>query len=211
MDEKLMAVPRTAGGFLSLLVQRKKPKKARPGWRKDSLASAALGPALPRRDILSRRGRRRHPCLRPFGRSPKALRGSGAPYGVLKTPPREDRRWFAPIPVGASRAPPRDQGFSRASWSSPRRPGCEQGTGRSPAKRPGVFLFGSFHLDKQEKGTQGAGAEPPAISFSNRARSAHNIDSVGQPPTSYTSPKAIRQFHHDQSRFFPPLRDNDSP
>jgi hypothetical protein len=26
-----MAVPRTAGGFLSLLVQRKKPKKARPG------------------------------------------------------------------------------------------------------------------------------------------------------------------------------------
>jgi hypothetical protein len=29
--EKLIAVPRTAGGFLSLLVQRKKPKKARPG------------------------------------------------------------------------------------------------------------------------------------------------------------------------------------
>jgi hypothetical protein len=29
--EKLIAVPRTAGGLLSLLVQRKKPKKARPG------------------------------------------------------------------------------------------------------------------------------------------------------------------------------------
>jgi len=27
----VIAVPRTAGGFLSLLVQRKKPKKARPG------------------------------------------------------------------------------------------------------------------------------------------------------------------------------------
>jgi len=31
MVKKLIAVPRTAGGFLSLLVQRKKPKKARPG------------------------------------------------------------------------------------------------------------------------------------------------------------------------------------
>ena len=40
-----------------------------------------------------------------------------------------------------------------------------QGTGRSPAKRPGVFLFGDFLLDKQEKVTQGAGAEPPAISL----------------------------------------------
>jgi hypothetical protein len=30
-SQNLIAVPRTAGGFLSLLVQRKKPKKARPG------------------------------------------------------------------------------------------------------------------------------------------------------------------------------------
>jgi len=29
----------------------------------------------------------------------------------------------------------------------------------------GVLLFGGFLLDKQEKVTQGAGAEPPAISF----------------------------------------------
>jgi hypothetical protein len=33
----LLAVPRTAGGFLSLLVQRKKPKKARPGAAEYSL------------------------------------------------------------------------------------------------------------------------------------------------------------------------------
>ena len=32
-SQQLIAVPRTAGGFLSLLMQRKKPKKARPGWR----------------------------------------------------------------------------------------------------------------------------------------------------------------------------------
>jgi hypothetical protein len=30
MVKKLIAVPRTAGGFLYLLVQKKKPKKARP-------------------------------------------------------------------------------------------------------------------------------------------------------------------------------------
>jgi len=35
-SKKLIAVPRTAGGVLSLLVQRKKPKKARPGWRDGS-------------------------------------------------------------------------------------------------------------------------------------------------------------------------------
>jgi hypothetical protein len=44
-------------------------------------------------------------CATPSGRSPKALRGSGAPFGVLKTPPRAGWRWVAPIPVGASRAP----------------------------------------------------------------------------------------------------------
>ena len=37
MVKKLLAVPRTAGGFLSLLVQRKKPKKTRPGAAEDFL------------------------------------------------------------------------------------------------------------------------------------------------------------------------------
>ena len=58
-------------------------------------------------------------------------------------------------------------------------PGYE---GRGRAFR-GVVSFGDFSLDKQRKVTQGAGAEPPAIMLLNRARSAHNIDSVGQSPT----------------------------
>src|SRR3989344_7047948 len=124
-SQLLIAVPRTAGGFLSLLVQRKKPKKARPGWRKDSLASAALGPALPRRDILSRRGRRRHPCLRPSGRSPKALRCSGAPYVVLTKhlPDIHIGKWndrFFRVPVAAAEHR-RENREQRASCLSPRR------------------------------------------------------------------------------------------
>ena len=39
-SKQLIAVPRTAGGFLSLLVQRKKPKKARPGARDIFLRSS---------------------------------------------------------------------------------------------------------------------------------------------------------------------------
>ncbi|HYA37528.1 MAG TPA: hypothetical protein VEI74_04580, partial [Candidatus Methylomirabilis sp.] len=48
------------------------------------LASAALGPALTRRDNPCRASQPQASCLRPFGRSPKALRGSGAPYGEEK-------------------------------------------------------------------------------------------------------------------------------
>ena len=42
-------------------------------------------------------------------------------------------------PVGASRAPQRDQGFSRASWSSPRRVVCARRVRRAPdrARRAG--------------------------------------------------------------------------
>jgi len=40
-SQQLIAVPRTAGGFLSLLVRRKKPKKARPGWRENPTALLA--------------------------------------------------------------------------------------------------------------------------------------------------------------------------
>ncbi len=52
------------------------------------------------------------------------------------------------------------------SW---RAPGGARNGGNRRSRRAlrGVLSFGSFSLhDKQEKGTQGAGAEPPAISFS---------------------------------------------
>jgi len=34
----------------------------------------------------------------------------------------------------------------------------------------GVLSFGSFSLNKQRKATQGAGAEPPTISYSSSAK-----------------------------------------
>ena len=58
-----------------------------------------------------------------------------------------------------------------ASW---RAPGGARNGGKGRALR-GVLLFGDFLLDKQEKVTQGAGAEPPASSFSPSAK-----------PTQYT-------------------------
>ena len=51
-----------------------------------------------------------------------------------------------------------------------------QGTGRvvRPANDGGVLLFGYFILGKQEKVTQGAGAERSQLGFKTRATSAHN-------------------------------------
>ena len=116
-----------------------------------------------------------------------AMLGGG--YGDLKTPPRDDLSCVAPNPVGASRAPSEAGGLrepldrARGALFSARR--VRRAPGRSEAhreprvfcaaKRPGVLLFGDFLLDKQEKVTQGAGAEPPAICRS-------------------TSPKAIRHY-----------------
>jgi len=56
----------------------------------------------------------------PSGWWPKVGDARARHTGFLKTPPNQGLRSVAPIPVGASRAPQRDQGFSRASWSSPR-------------------------------------------------------------------------------------------
>jgi len=78
------------------------------------------------------------------------------------------------------------RGSSRDSCSSPRRVVCARRVRRAPgrsegcreprvvcaAKRPGVFSSGDSSLDKQRRVTQGAGAEPPAISFLSRAKSA---------------------------------------
>ncbi len=95
------------------------------------------------------------------------LRCSGAPYGVLKTPPRTGLRWVAQTPVGASRAPSQAGGIretfdrARGALFSARRvrlaPGrCEVHRGPRgvyAAKRPGRILFGDFLLCAQEKVT----------------------------------------------------------
>ena len=78
--------PNSIPSNLSLLVQRKETKRKHAPDGALLLRSAALGPALTRRDTPCRASQPQASCLRPFGRSPKALRGSGAPCGVLKTP-----------------------------------------------------------------------------------------------------------------------------
>jgi len=75
--QKLLAVPRTAGEFLSLLVQRKKPKKARPGWRDISLRFSPESALAPTRRAQNTRLGLKHEAR--FSRF--RLRCSGAPYG----------------------------------------------------------------------------------------------------------------------------------
>ena len=144
------------------LPKEKRPKERAPRSRRHLPALLGkIGARLTRRALNNAPWAQTRGSLLPI--FPPMLGGG---YGVLKAPPREDWRCVASIPVGARRA-------GNRSW-------CVRA-----AKRPGVLLFGSFLLDKQEKGTQGAGAEPPAISLSSRARSARSKwIPVGQPPTS---------------------------
>jgi len=115
--EKLMAVPAPRAGFFSLLVQRKETKRKHAPDGALILASAALGPALTRRDILSR-----EPAA---GILPAALRalaqslaGLGCAIRGWKTPPSDGLSWVVDLPVVASRAPSKAEGsrepFERA-------------------------------------------------------------------------------------------------
>ena len=102
-SQNLIAVPRTADGFLSLLVQRKKPKKARPGWRDLSrYASGSAGkPTALLAGIGARLTRRAH--------APGARRSAARPLGGMEvhrtsmnTPPHpraQTRGSLLPIPV----------------------------------------------------------------------------------------------------------------
>ena len=126
--------------------------------------------------------------LRSCGRSARGLRCSGAPYGfentsalrpeVVCSHPRRSEPSTAAKPEWCASPclSPRRVVQRQASWRAPGRSEAR----REPravcaAKRPGVFLFGDFLLDKQEKVTQGAGAEPPAISFLSSAKPTQQI------------------------------------
>jgi hypothetical protein len=117
----------------------------------------------PHREILS------EPVFEPEGEAEYSWKSGGLPC----------RRTGAPR-IGAPRVHAPGE-LASARWGEERR-----GPLRFVKRRAlrGVVSFGDFSLDKQRKVTQGAGAEPPAIMLLNRARSAHNTDSVGQPPTS---------------------------
>ena len=132
---------------------------------------------FPRAAFASGGAHTRHPCrgcarsrslARPCGPALRLHTSLGLTKGVLKTPPRADRRWVAQIPVGASRAPSKAGGsretFDRARGASfapgelGSRPAEARRTGNRErclraAKRPGRILFGNFLLCAQEKVT----------------------------------------------------------
>jgi len=120
----IIAVPRTAGGFLSLLVHRKKPKKARPGAADTPLrfspARALVNSSAARQRGSTRTGARLTAPAR------TAMLGGGYGYENHSGPRLELVRYPPRI---ASRAP------------------CARRATR------GVLLFGDFLLDKQEKVT----------------------------------------------------------
>jgi len=153
------------------------------------------GPAPPYATSLSRMAGKDILSLPSSGRSPKACRCSGAPYGVLKTPPRTGLRWFAQTPVGASRAPSqagsrretpdRARGALYSARRVRRAPGRSEAR-RGPravcaAKRPGRISFGDFSLSVQRKVTC-------------RGSATHK----------YASPKATQIKH--PPRIAPPIR-----
>ena len=58
----------------------------------------------------------------------------------------------------------------------------------------GVLSLGDFSLHEQREVTQGAGAEPPAHSCSDRARSARSMNSRGSAAHKYASPQATQDL-----------------
>jgi len=143
----LIAVPRTAGGFLSLLVQRKKPKKARPGAADDPLrfGSTRTGARLtaPARTAM-------------LGGGYGIENPSGPRLELVCYPPRVASR--APSKAGGRRETfDRARGALHAPGELGERPAEARRAGdrASCARRAtrGVFLFGDFLLDKQEEVT----------------------------------------------------------
>jgi len=158
----LIAVPRTAGGFLSLLVQRKKPKKARPGAADDPLRFSPAR-ALTNSSAAEQRGSTRTGA-RLTAPARTAMLGGG--YGI-ENPSGPRLELVCYPPRVASRAPSKAGGrretFDRARGAlhapgelgerpaEARRAGDRASCARRATR--GVFLFGDFLLDKQEEVT----------------------------------------------------------
>jgi hypothetical protein len=167
--------------------KEKEPKESTPRSRLPLPALLARAGAAQLVGRLQRGSTRTGARLNTPGGAP--MLGGG--YGNLKTPPCKGSRWAAPVPVGANRAPQREE------RREPR--------GFGAAKRPGVLLFGDFLLDKQEKVTLGrgrsipdsntrpqaarqktcTGTESPANRFSSCAKCTHKIKRRPKPPLRY--------------------------
>ena len=175
--------PCTLGYFLCSCKESNQRKHA-PGWR-----------AYPRlRGFGSRRWPNETSCLvgqsrtslcaTPSGRMHKVLRGSGAPYGIIKTQLYYYRgggieRQVFSGPVAAAEHRSRNWGrretFDRA---------------RGAFFAPGELGERRFRREAQgDVGGSGASFFLVTFSWTSKKKSP----AVGQPPTSYTSPQATQQ------------------
>ncbi len=112
------------------LPKEKRPKERAPRSRRRLPALLGkIGARLTRRALNNAPRAQTRGSLLPIF---PAMLGGG--YGVLKAPPREGRRWFAPIPVGASRAPS-EAGSRRETFDRARGAYCAPGElGERPAE-----------------------------------------------------------------------------
>ena len=121
------------------MARAKVTKETRPRMSRLTCASRLWPPSLRHATSLSRAQDANLLVRVPSGLPAKGWRCSGAPYGVLKTPPRRGLSWVAQIPVGASRAPSQAGSFretpdrARGALFSARR--VRRAPGRSEARR----------------------------------------------------------------------------
>ena len=106
---------RTAGEVLFFARAKKSTQKKHAPDGALSCAPRLWAPALAHEASCLACQSRTSLCATPSGRTPKAWRCSGVPYGEWKTPPSRGSSWFADRPVVASRAPSKVGGIRETS------------------------------------------------------------------------------------------------
>ena len=159
--------------------KEKKPKESTPRSRRKPLALLARAGA---RQLV---GRKPRGSTRTGARLTAPARAAmlGGGYGDPKTPPRQGLRWVATLPVSQAEHRARPGVFAclliepEARFPAPGELGERPAEARRAGHRaswarrsdPGVLSLVPFFA-RAKKGTQGAGAEPPAHIRLNRGR-----------------------------------------
>jgi len=162
---------------------KKVTKETRPRMARSSCASRLWPPSWRHATSLSRAPGADLLVRAPSGLSAKGFRCSGAPYGVLKIPPRTNLRCVAHTPVGASRASSK-AGSIRETFDRARGALCAPGElGERPAaaRRAGnrayfarrsdraAFSLVTFFWPDKRKSPRVQGRSHPQLAFQSCA------------------------------------------
>ena len=160
----------------SCTAKRKSPKRRPPEWRSFPALRGFGFRRCPDAASLLRGSGKDILTLPLLGRSPKALRCSGAPYGIFKTPLGKPSAACSRSTGPKGRARDRDRAQSRQDGASahPLRQMRREGTGEAGADHGACFLFVPFLCTSKEKGPRARGRSHPLLVFT-RARSALDI------------------------------------